>query len=68
MNIKVDQVAPKVTERYPYTHRVEVSADAQAADKVRAWLDQNGFDYVTTSWGVYYLTSEGTMALLLRWS
>lgn len=68
MKIRVDQVAPIVTQRYPYTHRVEVSGDTRAADKVVAWLEQTGFGYTTTSWGVYYLGPKATAALLLRWS
>ena len=68
MKIHVSRVAPAVTKKYPYTHRVEVSADALAADKVRAWLDETGFQYVSTSWGVYYLDPKATGMLLLRWS
>lgn len=68
MNIKINEVAPHVTKRYPYTHRVEVSADALAADKVRAWLDENEINYVSTSWGVYYLRKDHVEWLVLRWS
>ena len=68
MNIKVDQVIPAVTRKYPYTHRVEVSGDALAADKVRAWLDENGLHYVTTSWGVFFLNPKATSMLILKWS
>ena len=68
MKIRVDQVALAVSRKYPYTHRVEVSADASAADKIRAWLDETGFHYVSTSWGVYYLDPRATSMLVLRWS
>lgn len=68
MKFKVDEVIPAVTKKYPYTHRVEVLGEAFAADKVRAWLDETGFHYVSTSWGVYYLGPKATSMLVLRWA
>jgi len=68
MNIDVKQLSLKVSDRYPYTHRVEVKADAFAADKVKRWLDESEISYVNPFWGVYYLDSKATNMLVLRWS
>lgn len=68
MKIKVSEVIPWVSERYPYTHRVEVSADALASDKVSEWLNDNNIPHTQTGWGVYYLRKDAVPWLLLRWS
>lgn len=65
MQIKVTEVIPIVSERYPYSHRVEVSGDSV---NVSTWLDENHIPYVTTDWGVYYLRSDHVNWLLLKWS
>jgi len=68
MNIKVTEVIPAVSQRYPYSHRVEVSADAFAADKVSSWMNANNIPYTSTSWGVYYMKKSDVEWLVLRWS
>lgn len=68
MNIDVKQLTTETTLRYPYTHRVEVSADALAADKVNLWLDDNKIPHTRVGWGVYYLNAKNTSLFLLRWS
>jgi hypothetical protein len=68
MKIKVDEVNLRVTQKYPYTHRVELSADAMAADKVAPWLIENGIPHTKIGWGVYYMKKEHVSWLLLRWS
>ena len=68
MNIDVKQLSLKVTPRYPYTHRVQVSGDATAADKVTAWLKESEINYCGMGWGIYYLDSRATNMLVLRWS
>jgi len=68
MKIKVKELAPFTTQRYPYTHRVEVSADALASDKVSAWLNENKIPHSQIGWGVYYLRKDHVSWLVLRWS
>ena len=68
MKIKVNEVAPVTRQRYPYSHRVEVYADALAHDKVSAWLEENSIPHTQTGWGVYYLNKPNTEWLLLKWS
>lgn len=68
MKIKVDEVIPATSRRYPYSHRVEVSADALAADKVSEWLNENAIPHCQTKWGVFYLNKPNTEWLLLKWS
>lgn len=69
MKIKVDEVAPVVSQRYPYTHRVEVTASADHTIKqVTEWLDSTKINYVSTGWGVFYLGPQDTSTFLLRWS
>ena len=68
MNIKVTEVIPQVSKKYPYTHRVEVSADALASDKVSAWLNENSIPHTQIGWGVYYLRKDHMTWLILRWS
>lgn len=68
MNIDVKQLSLKVTSDYPYTHRVQVSGDATAADKVTAWLKESEISYCGVGWGVYYLDPKATDMLVLRWS
>lgn len=68
MRIKVSEVIPQLSTRYPYTHRVEVDGDALAADKVTAWLKESEIHYCGMGWGVYYLDSKATNMLVLRWS
>ena len=68
MKIKVDEVAPVVSQRYPYTHRVEITANADCiTNQVVEWLDSAEINYVSTSWGVFYLGPQDTAMLLLRW-
>jgi hypothetical protein len=68
MNIKIATVAPVVTQKYPYTHRIQVMEDVEAVIQVSAWLRQNDIDHVSTSPGVYYVDSQAASWLLLRWS
>ena len=68
MNIRIDQVAPRVSQKYPFTHRVQVDGDAIASDRVSTWLKECNIEYVQTGWGVYYLGPADTELLLLRWS
>lgn len=68
MNIDVKQLMAKPTLRYPYTHRVQVSGDATAADKVTTWLKESEISHSNPGWGVYYLGPEATNMFLLRWS
>ena len=68
MNIRVSEVIQKVTQMYPYTHRVEVNADAFASDKVSDWLRENDIPHCQIGWGVFYLNKPNTEWLLMRWS
>lgn len=68
MKIKVQEIIPRATERYPYTHRVEVDGDALAADKVSKWLMDNNIPHIKGPWGVYYLRQDHVVFLLLKWS
>lgn len=68
MKIKVDEVCLHTSQRYPYTHRVEVNADARASDKVGAWLRENDIPHCQLGWGVFYLNKPNTEWLLMRWS
>ena len=67
MNIEVKKILTRPTERFPYTHRVEVSADALASDKVSEWLNENKIPHTQTGWGIFYLNKANTEWLLLRW-
>lgn len=68
MKIKVNEVAPIVSQRYPYTHRVEITANTdRITNQVSEWLDSTGINYVSPSWGVFYLGPQDTSMLLLRW-
>jgi hypothetical protein len=66
MNIDVKQLSLKVSDRYPYTHRVQVSGDA--ADKVTTWLKESEIPHYNPVWGVFYLDPTATNMLVLRWS
>lgn len=68
MKIEVNELSSHGTERYPYTHRVKLSGDALASDKVSAWLKQNNIPHTQTGWGVYYLRKYAAEWLMLRWS
>lgn len=68
MKIKVTEVIPVTSQRYPYSHRVEVYDDALASDKVSAWLEENSIPHTQTGWGVYYLNLANTEWLLMRWA
>ena len=68
MNIVITEILPAASKQYPYTHRVEVSADALASDKVSEWLDKNDIPHTQTGWGVYYLNKKYATMLTLRWS
>lgn len=69
MKIKVNEVAPIVSQRHPYTHRVEITANAdRTINQVTEWLDFANINYVSTSWGVFYLGPQDTSTFLLRWA
>jgi hypothetical protein len=69
MKIKVKDLGYKISQQYPYTYRVEVSADAIASDKVSAWLKETEIPHARgTNWGVFYMNKLGVECLLLRWS
>ena len=65
MNIDVKQLSLKVSDRYPYTHRVQVWGDA--ADKVTKWLKESEIRYSNPGWGVFYLDPNATNLLILKW-
>ncbi len=68
MKIKVKDLGYKVSQQYPYTYRVEVSADAVASDKVSEWLKETEIPHTRANWGVFYMNKLGVECLLLRWS
>ena len=68
MNIDVTEIIPRASERYPYTHRVEVSADALASDKVSKWLMDNNIPHTKGPWGVFYMSKDDLAFLMLKWS
>ena len=68
MKIKVKDLGYKVSQQYPYTYRVEVSADAVASDKVSEWLEETEIPHVQANWGVFYMNKLGVEWLLLRWA
>jgi hypothetical protein len=68
MKIEVKDLYFKLSQQYPYNYRVEVSADALAADKVSAWLKENSIPHTQTGWGVYYMNKPGVEWLLMRWA
>jgi hypothetical protein len=68
MKIKVSEVAPVTSRRYPYSHRVEVFGPEPPAPAVSAWLKENAIPHTQIGLGVYYLNKQNTKWLLLRWS
>ena len=68
MKIKVKDLGFKVSQQYPYTYRVEVSADAIASDKISAWLEETEIPHIQPNWGVFYMNKLGVEWLLLRWA
>lgn len=41
MNIKTTQVAPVVSEKYPYTHRLELDANESTYQEIYSWITDN---------------------------
>jgi hypothetical protein len=73
MQIKVNQIIQAASERYPYTHRVELLSDNHTEhwinnNTVSDWLNENSIPHTQTGRGVFYLNSEDTSWLLLRWT
>ena len=68
MKFEVEEIIPRSTQQYPYTHRVRISGDALGSDKVSAWLDENKIAHTQCGWGVYYLRKDALEWLMLRWS
>ncbi len=66
MNISITEVIPRTSERYPYSHRVQV--DLGEGYKVAEWLDENKIPHTRMGSIVFYLNKENTAWLLLRWS
>lgn len=68
MLIRVDEVAPNVTKKYPYTHRVQID---YLTDYIRVldWITDNNIESCMFSDSqAIYLNSTDTEWLLLRWS
>ena len=68
MKIEVKDLGYQGSQRYPYTHRVQVSGDALGSDKVSAWLRHNELAHTLVGWGVFYVNRPTLQWLLLRWS
>lgn len=68
MNIRVDEVAPGVSDKYPYTHRVEIG-DLEGYVKVLDWINANDISACVIGHSqAIYLNTQSTEWLLLRWS
>ena len=68
MKVSITEIMPRGQNKYPYTHRVEVSADAFAADKITTWLRDTNIPHTQAGWRIYYLRKEHVEWLVLRWS
>lgn len=68
MNIEVKQIELRESDRYPYTHRVQVEYDAMDDDEVGKWLREQEIPHTQTGWGIFYLNKANTEWLILRWS
>lgn len=78
MNFQITNINHKVSDQYPYTHRVEyMSTDSQQQDQIQQWLDHNKIHccvvpYQSVSpWGqtiAIYLQPAGLTAFLLKWA
>lgn len=69
MKFEVEEINPRSTQKYPYTHRVRISGDALGKiSKISAWLDENKIPHTQCGWGVYYLRKDALEWLMLRWS
>lgn len=66
MKIDVKRINLREDSRYPYSYRVEVSADALASDKVSAWLAEAEVPHTQTGWGVFYMKHEDVVMLTLK--
>jgi hypothetical protein len=67
VKIRVDEVCQRVTQMYPYTHRVEIG-DLVDYEKVMGWINENniGACAMTQSQAIY-LNQQNTEWLLMRW-
>lgn len=68
MKIDVEQLLPRASEQYPYTHRVVIRDNALAFDRVDHWLKENKIPHCQLPLGVFYLNQTNTEWLLLKWS
>lgn len=65
--MRVTEVIPFVTERYPWTHRVELSNNT-LEDKwqIEEWIDKNEIDGLWVNNG-FYTTQKVVTMLALKW-
>jgi hypothetical protein len=68
MKLDIKEIILREGEQYPYSHRVEVSADAFVPIKIAKWLEENSIPHTQTAWNVFYMNKKNTEWLILRWS
>jgi phosphoribosylaminoimidazole carboxylase (NCAIR synthetase) len=72
MYIKVNEVAPRVTQRYPYTHRAEFQTSLTQYEQILDWILNLNIGCVTIPLGnnshALYLRKNDLTMFILRWS
>lgn len=68
MKLDIKEIILRESEQHPYSHRVEVSADALASDKVSAWLEENSIPHTQTGWGIFYMKKKHVQWMILKWA
>ena len=62
----VTQIISKPSERYPYTHRIQMPTDLSMKERIYDWLRGNQIP-VTIAGDGLYLREEYVSFFLLRW-
>ena len=68
MRFSVIEVAPYVTKKYPYTHRMEILTDLAKSHNIYDWLVDNNMPFTRTSAYVFYLREDAVEWIMLKWS
>lgn len=63
--MKVTEVIPFVTERYPWTHRIGFEDPAHQYP-VYQWTEDNGIDGIWVN-GAFYTTAKYVTIIALKW-
>lgn len=67
MIIKITEVIPAVSQKYPFTHRVEPVCDQNKWEEINDWLENNNIACIAVGRAVY-LNPKNTALFSLRWS